>query len=396
MLYLAIEVLYAVIYLKLSWILAFKHNLILRLMVSVLIVLFGLFIYKLISSNKKPNLDEQFKELKDATIKAVFSPASLHVKSTNLLNMAFNTLPIEFIGLIRYHDNSLDFINHQGAALAKFDETILLNHEPKGDFQKALIQFHNKKIHHEKRLLKKKTLLMIHLKPKQLTKPIGMLVAIFKKDALLDEMHFNSLDFLAQNFEFLMSLTYKKEQALQAYKNKDFKKTQLFLIAGIEPYEKMQETLLYEFNRHKRYKTELSLILFQIDFYENLSNITGEQKAQEALKDVIDLTKKSIRQTDILGHWEKNIFGIILADNTFRDASQLAKKLQALIDKSSFGHSVGKITCSFGASTLIKTDTIETFKNRAKIALQKAQKTGGNKVEISLAAHTDNFSAQKG
>lgn len=395
--YIILELTYAKTVLGLPWDAVIQHQLPLRGAVIACILALGWISHRYILAQKsKYDLHEQYEHLQEAVIGSVFSPAPLHVKAQKLLLNTLESLPLSYIGLIHYRLDSLEIIDQRGDAFI-LNNAISTEGTTVHPVENLLLEFRKKKIPKHAATFKGQVLLILSLKPPHLNNPIGALVALFKPSIDPKDIHHDTLDFLAQNSGFLLSLWSKKLETLQSLSNTTAgeKPSTKQLPSGIEPYNKLQEVILHEYKRHKRYDTGLTLLLFGIDFYENLCNIFGKDQGEIIIKELALLVKNNTRSTDILGQWEDEIFGIVLADNTFRQATALAHKLQDLISKRHFGHPVNKITCSFGISTLIEDDTIETLRNRAKQALEKARNEGGNKIEISLAT-PDYLSQQKG
>ena len=388
MLYILIELAYARTVLGLPWDIVIRHQLPLRGAVIACILALGWLSHRYLMAQKtRYNLHEQFELLQEAVISAVFSPAPLHVKAQNLLSSTINSLPLSYIGLVYYRPNSLELIDQQGPDTLRLANAITTETTTLHPVENLLLGFRNKKIPKHETSFKGQTLLFLSLKPAHLTQPIGVMVALFKPKVQPKDIHHDALDFLGQNAGFLLSLWSKKVTTLQSLCETEAQADEAknSLPKGIEPYNKLQEVLLHEFKRHKRYNTGLTLLLFGIDFYDNLCNIFGKDKGEAIIRDVSILVKNNTRSTDILGLWEREIFGIVLADNTFRQATSLAKKLQGLVNKRHFGHPVSKITCSYGISTQIEGDTMETLRNRAKLALDKARTEGGDRIEVCLA-----------
>ncbi|MBE0492455.1 MAG: GGDEF domain-containing protein [Sulfurospirillum sp.] len=193
----------------------------------------------------------------------------------------------------------------------------------------------------------------------------------------------NDYSFLAKSISthlaFAIFLIQKKEANIKFLEQLTQKNDSL----NIPNNTALQTKIEYEFGRSKRYHTNLSLIIFQIDHLENLSNIFDEKVIINLKKNFINLIKKNIRSTDLFGTWIGEKFAIVSSDIDFRAAKNLAHKLTKILAQQHFPQ-VAKITCSFGITSLAQNDTMANFRQRAENALQEAIAKGGNNIEVKI------------
>jgi len=125
-------------------------------------------------------------------------------------------------------------------------------------------------------------------------------------------------------------------------------------LTGINNRGYWSECLELEFNRYKRYKSQVSLIMFDIDNFKNVNDGFGHLAGDEVIKSVAHTLQSSIRSTDISGRYGGDEFGLILPE-TERDsalyfAERFRKKIEAL--EVVFEGEVIKYTVSIGVAAM--------------------------------------------
>ena len=148
---------------------------------------------------------------------------------------------------------------------------------------------------------------------------------------------------------------------------------------------KLQNVIEQEIKRSQRYNTELTLMIIEIDHIKNLANIFTKQDIIKIKREVLSVIKKNIRETDTLGKWSDSQFAIATPDINFREAKKFARKLNDKLQEQRFTK-VGKVTCSYGITSISSKDTIGTFRRRAEYALKSAHERGGNTIEVKILA----------
>ncbi|MBE0495616.1 MAG: GGDEF domain-containing protein [Campylobacterales bacterium] len=369
---------------------AFAQNLGSRGVVTGLLAFLGLLSFVLLS--KEPLLEEQLlpKEasLHEAIIGIVFSPAPLHVRLEKSLQKVAQVFSLEQLVVAQYQSDALKRLYQLNETYPLAQTLMFSNQTPDSPLEKEMLNFHEHK--HETHTVTlplgghSHPVCFVSLKADHLLKPSGILGAVFKKGVMPSSEDVGALGFLAQNIAFALSVAEKKEATLRANERQIEQQSDEDPRFDIFTNLKLRQIILYEIKRNQRHKTDLSLLLFGIDHFANLQGMLSPEKALGVQKEVSNLVKSSLRNTDVFGIWDENIFAIVLPDIAFQSANALAQKLTLLISKRRF-EGAGKLTCSFGITTFISPeDTIETFRRRAESALEKAHKEGGNKTEIKL------------
>ncbi len=129
-----------------------------------------------------------------------------------------------------------------------------------------------------------------------------------------------------------------------------------------------------------RYKTPLSLILIDLDYFKGINDTFGHDVGDMVLKTSADVFDCNIRVTDALIRWGGEEFLIIAPQTDYEGAMQLAEKLRGSLAATPQPH-FGAITGSFGVTTFEEDDTFEDLYKRMDQALYRAKNLGRNKVE---------------
>ncbi len=141
-----------------------------------------------------------------------------------------------------------------------------------------------------------------------------------------------------------------------------------------------------EIERAKRYKTPLSIIMFDIDFFKKINDTYGHGIGDEVLKKLAETIEKNLRKTDKLFRIGGEEFIIILPNTNIENAKIVAEKLRKAICKTDFGKP-GRITISLGVTSFTKEDNEDSFLDRVDKALYMAKNNGRNRVEVIKGNH---------
>jgi diguanylate cyclase (GGDEF)-like protein len=226
------------------------------------------------------------------------------------------------------------------------------------------------------------TLLSFILKEDKSDKAIGNLMLV-SKDAKRLSLYTQTIERFGEMLSFILLLQGKKEHLEQLNVQTSNENHHYDKNLNIMTHIKVLEHIDYEFNRNKRYRTEVTLMIFEIDMLKNLSTIFPAELILTLKKDFIAMIRKNIRDVDIFGKWNNEQFALLLPNVDFRAAQSLAKKLQGLLHEHKFTR-MGKLSCSFGITSIAQKDTLGTFRTRAESALALATTRANGSVEVKL------------
>jgi two-component system cell cycle response regulator len=145
-----------------------------------------------------------------------------------------------------------------------------------------------------------------------------------------------------------------------------------------------------EFLRTKRYPSDLSLAIIDIDHFKNINDSYGHQFGDYVLKEISNIMANSFRKTDMIYRYGGEELAIILTGTSINNAFVPLERFKNNIAQHAFSYNdeTIKVTISIGLSsnfTNIETQT-ELIESADK-ALYKAKQSGRNQVVIYSHEH---------
>lgn len=151
-------------------------------------------------------------------------------------------------------------------------------------------------------------------------------------------------------------------------------------LTGLYNRQKFHSIFSKELNRTKRYKHDLSLIIFDIDFFKIINDTCGHETGDKVLRDVALVTNETVRQSDSVVRWGGEEFIVLLPETNLDSAMLVATKIKETLEERELDYIDSKVTASFGVTQLNDDDNENTFINRADQALYEAKRSGRNRV----------------
>ena len=148
-------------------------------------------------------------------------------------------------------------------------------------------------------------------------------------------------------------------------------------LTGALNRRKFYEILDHEIDRYKRYGTELSLLLIDIDYFKKVNDNFGHHTGDQILQKFSDLIQNLIRKSDYFARIGGEEFAIILPQSNLQQAVNMAEKIRNRISEYNFPE-VGKLTASIGISEIQKNEESGNFTQRTDDALYSAKENGRN------------------
>ena len=156
-------------------------------------------------------------------------------------------------------------------------------------------------------------------------------------------------------------------------------------LTGIYNRYKFDESLKEEMERSTRYKTPLSLLMFDIDHFKEVNDVHGHLVGDEVLMALSALVLSRIRKTDCFCRWGGEEFCILAPQTPLENAVKVLDKLRLLITQYAFADGV-RLAISGGVALMRPEDTKESFTKRVDEALYRAKTNGRNRIESETAA----------
>lgn len=156
-------------------------------------------------------------------------------------------------------------------------------------------------------------------------------------------------------------------------------------LTGAMNRRKIDEVMLSEMARAKRYHTPLALILFDLDHFKKVNDTYGHLVGDEVLKSVVAMIRQNIRVNDALGRWGGEEFMLLLPEAALPQAVEVAEKIRQSMELSALDQ-VGRVTISCGVAAMRDDDSEDSFIKRADDALYVAKRKGRNLVEVGATA----------
>jgi diguanylate cyclase (GGDEF)-like protein len=145
-------------------------------------------------------------------------------------------------------------------------------------------------------------------------------------------------------------------------------------------FEKAEEQVAL----YRRYKSDLSLMMIDIDHFKNINDTLGHDAGDEVLKHLATILTSMVRQVDVLARLGGEEFAILLPDTKRLGAAVLAERTRAAIEKNelSYNGKVVQLTASIGVAS-ISTEGVNSIGELVRIADQRlylAKDGGRNRI----------------
>ena len=147
-------------------------------------------------------------------------------------------------------------------------------------------------------------------------------------------------------------------------------------ITGLFNKNKFDEFYEKEVKRSKRYKNDLSIILFDIYEYREIVEMNKSSIGDIILKEISQIMSNCIREQDISARWGGEEFLILLPQTNLEGAEIVAKKINHTVFEHLFTEKQLKLTANFGVSELKEDDDEKTFMSRVNKLLFESKNTG--------------------
>ena len=149
-------------------------------------------------------------------------------------------------------------------------------------------------------------------------------------------------------------------------------------LTGIYNRRKIEDVLMFELERAKRYGKPLSILFIDIDNFKDINDTYGHRKGDQVLRRVASLIRQELRSTDYVGRFGGEEFLVILPETRPEEAVKVAERIRRVIERADFGGV--KVTVSVGVTGYAEGESCSEIIERVDRAMYKAKMNGKNRV----------------
>lgn len=200
----------------------------------------------------------------------------------------------------------------------------------------------------------------------------------------------------AEGYDFISAPVDKDELLIRAkallkisyYKEKMNEVSTTDELTGLHNRKYLQEALEAEISRSRRYKTKVSCILFDLDYFKAVNDMYGYEWGDILLRNIAGMLDVSVRKEDIVTRYGDEEFLLILPNTSEDNAFIYAERFRRSVEKMEFipagEEERHPITISGGIATFPCMENVHEDANTliryAEHALYNAKHRGRNKI----------------
>jgi diguanylate cyclase (GGDEF)-like protein len=143
------------------------------------------------------------------------------------------------------------------------------------------------------------------------------------------------------------------------------------------------EALEKELMRARRYERDLSVLMFDIDYFKRINDQYGHLAGDHVLRELARIVQERIRREEVFARYGGEEFVIVLPETPLQGAAALAESLRARVANHGFVFQGERIpvTVSIGTALLGENDKVAAdLIQRADEKLYEAKRGGRNRV----------------
>ena len=124
-------------------------------------------------------------------------------------------------------------------------------------------------------------------------------------------------------------------------------------LTGLYNRRFFDESLAQNIEAARRYRRELSLVLFDLDGFKQVNDTCGHQAGDEVLKTFARLLQETSRKADIVCRIGGDEFAVILPETGLSNVWKFTERFSQSLEKTGeFFPKIGRIKASAGVATL--------------------------------------------
>jgi diguanylate cyclase len=158
-------------------------------------------------------------------------------------------------------------------------------------------------------------------------------------------------------------------------------------LTGIANRKLFDETLRLRKEEADAEKTDLALLLCDIDHFKSFNDTWGHQTGDQVIRFVASALTKFALPDHLVARYGGEEFAVIMPRTSLRDAGRIADQIRTAIEakrlvRRSTNETIGAVTVSFGGAMYASGETVGTLITRADECLYMSKRNGRNRVTL--------------
>jgi len=158
-------------------------------------------------------------------------------------------------------------------------------------------------------------------------------------------------------------------------------------LTGIANRKLFDETLRLRKEEADAEKTDLALLLGDIDHFKSFNDTWGHQTGDQVIRFVASALTKFALPDHLVARYGGEEYAVIMPRTSLKDAGRIADQIRTAIEakrlvRRSTNETIGAVTVSFGAAIYAPGDTVGTLISRADECLYMSKRSGRNRVTL--------------
>jgi diguanylate cyclase (GGDEF)-like protein len=200
------------------------------------------------------------------------------------------------------------------------------------------------------------------------------------------------IDAVCQEAERLMRPTLKlaaqmatayDELRQQSCRLMSFTEVRTDVLTGLSNRRALEEAIATLLAMKKRYRTEFSVAIFDIDNFKKINEQLGHVQGDAMLKDVAGRFESCVRETDIVARYGGEEFVVVMPETDLSNACIVSRRLRRMIAGET------QVTISGGVAQALDGDDLRILLSRANEALYGAKASGPNSIFLHNGAQLE-------
>ncbi len=224
---------------------------------------------------------------------------------------------------------------------------------------------------------------VVRQKTEWLSIPIVFLSAESDADRQMEALRLGGDDFLVKpvSTEFLQMAVRMRIRRFRKLRSR----MQVDTLSGLLNHATLKTRLEAEVSRSLRHDNSLVFAMIDLDNFKAVNDTYGHPVGDEVIKNISRLLAQRLRQSDIVGRYGGEEFGIILPDTSIAAAEELLDELREQFSTLKHRCKSGEFSCTFsvGLAAVPPSADVDELIDSADSALYRAKNEGRNRISVS-------------